>query len=57
MPWIGGFQSFGTARRTIQGFEAILWLRNGFGFIGGWTVCEQNQLLRFCFGLAQVNKA
>jgi transposase, IS6 family len=27
MPWIGGFQSFATARRTIQGFEAMLWLR------------------------------
>jgi len=25
MPRIGGFQSFGTARRTIQGFEAMLW--------------------------------
>src|SRR3712207_2589164 len=31
MPRIGGFQSFGTARRTIQGFEAMLWLRKGFG--------------------------
>ena len=30
MPRIGGFQSFGTARRTIQGFEAMLWLRKGF---------------------------
>ncbi len=57
MPRIGGFQSFGTARRTIKGFEAMLWLRMGFGFAGAWTVCEQNQLLRFCFGLPQVNKA
>jgi IS6 family transposase len=42
MPRIGGFQSFRTARRTIQGFEAMLWLRKGFGFAG---VCraEQNQ--------------
>ena len=32
MPRIGGFQSFHTARRTIRGFEAMLWLRKGFGF-------------------------
>jgi hypothetical protein len=30
MPRVGGFQSFPTARRTIQGFEAMLWLRKGF---------------------------
>jgi transposase, IS6 family len=57
MPRIGGFQSFHTARRTIQGFEAMLWLRKGFGFVGAWTVCEQNRLLAICFGLPQVNKA
>jgi transposase-like protein len=57
MPRIGGFQSFHTARRTIQGFEAMLWLRKGFGFAGAWTVCEQNRLLALCFGLPQVNKA
>lgn len=34
MPKIGGFQSFNTARRTIAGFEAMLWLRKGFGFTG-----------------------
>ena len=56
MPWVGCFQSFHTARRTIQGFEAMLWLRKGFGFAGAWTVREQNQLLGLCFGL-QVNKA
>jgi IS6 family transposase len=56
MPRIGNFQSFGTARRTIQGFEAMLWLRKGFGFVGAWTVCEQNRLLALCFGLPQVNK-
>ena len=56
MPWVGGFQSFHTARRTIQGFEAMLWLRKGFGFAGAWTVCEQNRLLGVCFGLPQVNK-
>jgi IS6 family transposase len=56
MPRIGGFQAFHTARRTIQGFEAMLWLRKGFGFAGAWTVCEQNRLLSVCFGLPQVNK-
>jgi transposase-like protein len=57
MPRIGGFQTFHTARRTIQGFEAMLWLRKGFGFSGAWSVCEQNSLLALCFGLPQVNKA
>src|SRR5918993_1263395 len=57
MPRIGGFQSFGTARRTIQGFEAMQWLRKGFGCAGTWTVREQNRLLALCFGLTQVNKA
>jgi transposase-like protein len=56
MPRVGCFQAFHTARRTIQGFEAMLWLRKGFGFAGAWTVCEQNQLLALCFGLPQVNK-
>lgn len=32
MPWLGDFRSFNTARRTIQGFEAMLWLRKGCGF-------------------------
>ena len=57
MPRIGGFQSFATARSTIKGFEAMLWLRKGFGFAGAWTVREQNRMLGFCFGLAEVNKA
>jgi len=56
MPRIGGFRSFSTARRSIQGFEAMLWLRKGFGFAGAWTVCKQNRLLSVCFGLPQVNK-
>jgi transposase, IS6 family len=30
MPRVGGFQAFHTARRTIQGFEAMLWLRKGW---------------------------
>lgn len=57
MPWIGGFRSFNTARRTIQGFEAMLWLRKGFGFADAWTVREQNQLLAHCFRLPVANKA
>lgn len=57
MPRIGGFQSFHTARRTIQGFEAMLWLRKGFDFAGAWTVCEQNRLLGVCFGLQAVNRS
>ena len=56
MPRVGCLQSFHTARRTIQGFEAMLWLRKGFGFAGRWTVCEQNRLLALCFGLPEVNK-
>jgi hypothetical protein len=43
--------------RAIRGFEAMLWLRKGFGFAGAWTVCEQNRMLSVCFGLPAVNKA
>ncbi len=57
MPKIGGFQSFKTARRTIAGFEAMLWLRKGFGFAGSWTVNDQNDLLARLFGLQKVNRA
>jgi transposase-like protein len=57
MPKIGGFQSFKTARRTIAGFEAMLWLRKGFGFSGDWTVNDQNDVLACLFGLQKVNKA
>ncbi len=57
MPRVGGFRSFATARRSIQGLEAMLWLRKGFGFSGAWTVREQNQLVASCFGLAVTNKA
>ena len=39
------------------GFEAMLWLRKGFGFAGAWTVCEQNRMLAFCFGLLKVHEA
>ncbi|MFM2281298.1 MAG: hypothetical protein RLZZ444_3529 [Pseudomonadota bacterium] len=57
MPKIGGFRSFNTARRTIAGFEAMLWLRKGFGFKGKWAVSEQKDLLARLFGLQKVNKA
>ena len=53
MPRVGGFRSFNTARRTIQGFEAMLWLRKGFGFAGSRTVREQSKLLALCLGLPQ----
>lgn len=55
MPKIGGFQSCATAKRTIAGFEAMLWLKKGFGFTGEWTVRRQNELLALCFGLEMVN--
>jgi transposase-like protein len=57
MPKVGCFQSFNTARQTIKGFEAMLWLRKGFDFACEWTVREQNRLLATCFGLQLVNKA
>jgi transposase-like protein len=45
MPRVGRFQTFYTARRTMCDFEAMPWLRKGFGFSGTWTMREQNQLL------------
>ncbi|GEO87114.1 hypothetical protein GCM10007920_24400 [Ciceribacter naphthalenivorans] len=56
MPKIGSFQSFNTARRTIAGFEAMLWLRKCFGFSGCWTVNDQNDLLARLFGLKTINR-
>jgi hypothetical protein len=61
MPRVGGFQSFNTARRSIQGFAAMLWMRKGFGFAGAWTVPPQRpgapawrtgvgQLVKVCHG-------
>lgn len=57
MPKISGFQSFKTARRTIAGFEAVFWLKKGFGFTGDWTVNDHNDLIACLFGLQKVNKA
>ncbi len=56
MPRVGSFRSFNTARRTICGFEPMLWLRKGFGFAGAWTVREQNRLLAVGFGLQKVTE-
>lgn len=56
IPKIGGFQSFNTARRTIAGFEAMLWLRKGFGFSGDWTVNDQKDLLARLFGFTRLTK-
>ncbi|WOJ91840.1 IS6 family transposase (plasmid) [Methylocapsa polymorpha] len=56
MPKVGGFQSFRTARKTIAGFEAMLWLKKGFDFAGEWTVRKQNKLLSCCFGLEMVSE-
>jgi hypothetical protein len=36
-------------------YDLVL-LHKGFGFVGAWTACEQNQLLALCFSLPQVNK-
>jgi hypothetical protein len=38
-------------------FEAMLWLKKGFGFSGGWTINDQNDLLARIFGLQKVNNA
>lgn len=57
MPKVGCLRSFVMARRTIAGFEALLWLRKGFGFAGTWTVRGQNELLALRFGLQKVNEA
>jgi hypothetical protein len=54
---VGDFRSFGMARRTIAGLRAMLWLRKGFGFAGGWIIVDQNDLLARLFGLRKVNKA
>ena len=56
MPKVGGFQSFRTARKTIAGFAAMLWLKKGFAFAGEWTVRKQNELLACCFGFQMVNE-
>lgn len=53
----GRLRSLDTALSMIKGFEAMLWLRKGFGFAGVWAVRKQNRLLGVCFGLQKVNEA
>lgn len=36
--------------------EEKLTVRKGFGFSGGWTINDQNDLLARLFGLKKVNK-
>ena len=50
MPKVGSFQSFNTARRTIKGIEATLWLRKGMG-AETWTIQKQNQMAALALGL------
>ena len=57
MPKVGGFRSFISARKSIAGFEARLWLRQGFDFDGQWSVREQNDLLAELFGIEKGNEA
>ncbi len=45
IPRFSGFHSLPTAQRTIRGFEAMLWLRKGFGFAGPCIVRDENRLL------------
>ncbi|KZM38794.1 transposase [Labrenzia sp. OB1] len=57
MPKVGGFRSFNSARKSIAGFEAMLWLKKGFGATGQWSVREQNDLIAMLLGIERVNKA
>ncbi|MEJ8476668.1 IS6 family transposase [Roseibium algae] len=52
MPKVGGFRSFNSARKSITDFEAMLWLKKGFGVTGQWSVREQNDLLAVLFGIS-----
>ncbi len=51
IPQNGCFQSFHTARRTLKGYEAMLWLKKGLGSKGDWTINEQMNRLMALFGL------
>lgn len=57
MPKVGGFRSFNSARKSIAGFEAMLWLRKGFDLTGQWSVREQKDLLAVLFGIENTHKA
>jgi len=56
MPEVGGFHAFATAKRTIAGFEAMLWLKKSLGFAGDWTVRRQNESRALRFGRQRVDK-
>jgi len=51
IPRNGCFQSFHTARRTLKGYEALLWIKKGFGFKEKWTIIEQINFTQNIFGL------
>lgn len=38
-------------RKTLKGYEAVLWLKKGLGFKGKWTIIEQINLIQNIFGL------
>jgi hypothetical protein len=56
MPKAGCFQSFNTARRTIKGFEAMLWLHKEFDLACDWSVRERNHPLACGFGFQTVSQ-
>jgi hypothetical protein len=56
MPKVGRFRSFNSARKSIAGFEAMLWFRKGFGLTGQWSLREQNDLLTMLFGIEKLTK-
>jgi transposase, IS6 family len=48
-----GFRSFGTARRTIEGYEAVHMMRKGqVKWVADDDVCRQIQFVDKLFGLA-----
>lgn len=51
MPRNGCFQSFHTAKNTLKGYEAILWIKKGLGFKGKWTIKEQINFIQNLFSL------
>lgn len=51
IPRNGCFQSFNTARKTLKGYEAMLWIKKGLGFKDKWTINEQINLIQNLFGL------
>ena len=42
---VDGFRSFNSAGKSIAGFDVMLWLRKGLGFVDPWGVRNQNNLL------------